>query len=176
DVKTLLERIGNRGALFSINHPGAPTGEVCMGCGWRPKAWDMRLVSAIEAVNGGAEEGPYSGVPFWEQQLNAGYRPTAIGGSDNHNPELPPDKPGSVGSPTTVVYAPELSVPGILAAIRSGRVFVDLTASKDRLLDFTAQAGTAKATMGGSLQAGPGGTVGLSVRVVGCVGAGVRIL
>ncbi|PYX99761.1 MAG: phosphotransferase [Acidobacteria bacterium] len=147
DMKTLLERIGNRGALFSINHPGAPTGEVCMGCGWRPKAWDMRLVSAVEAVNGGAEEGPYSGVPFWEQQLSAGYRATAIGGSDNHNPDLPPDKPGSVGSPTTVVYASELSVPGILAGIHSGRVFVDLTGSQDRLLDFTAQAGTTKVAM-----------------------------
>ncbi|PYY14135.1 MAG: phosphotransferase [Acidobacteria bacterium] len=176
DMKTLLQRIDASGALFSINHPGAPTGEACMGCGWHPKATEMRLVSAIEAVNGGTEEGPYSGVPFWEQQLNAGYRPTAIGGSDNHNPELPPDKPGSVGSPTTVVYAPELSVPGILAAIRSGRVFVDLTASKDRLLDFTAQAGTAKATMGGSLQAGPGDTVGLSARVVECAGAQLRIL
>ena len=176
DVKTLLERIGNRGALFSINHPGAPTGEVCMGCGWRPKAWDMRLVSAVEAVNGGAEEGPYSGVPFWEQQLSAGYRATAIGGSDNHNPDLPPDKPGSVGSPTTVVYASELSVPGILAGIHSGRVFVDLTGSQDRLLDFTAQAGTTKVAMGGILQVGAGDTVGLSVRVAGSAGSQLRIL
>lgn len=176
EMKTLLERAGRSSGLVSVNHPGAPTGEACMGCGWRPKAGDMRLVSAIEAVNGGAEEGPYSGVPFWEQQLNAGYRPTAIGGSDNHNPEIPPDKAGSVGSPTTVVYATELSVAGILTGIRSGRVFVDLTASKDRLLDFTAQTERAKATMGGVLRADSGDIVNLSTHVVACSGSQLRVL
>lgn len=147
-----------------------------MGCGWNPKAGDMRLVQAVETVNGGTEEGPYSGVPFWEKQLNAGYRPTAVGGSDNHNPELPLEKPGSVGSPTTVVYATELSVPAILAGIRSGRVVVDLTASKDRLLDFSAESKTGKATMGAALQAGSGDSVSLSVHVVGCAGSQLRFL
>jgi hypothetical protein len=176
EMKTLLERIDKSGALLSINHPNAPSGEACMGCGWRPKSADMLLVSAVEAVNGGSEEGPYSGIPFWERQLSAGFRPTAIGGSDNHNPELPPDKPGSVGSPTTVVYSSELSVPAILAGIRSGRVFVDLSASKDRLLDFSAQAGTARAAMGGMLQAKSAEQVSLSVHVLACTGSQVRLL
>src|SRR5215475_7298678 len=151
DMKALLDRVGQGGGLISINHPGLPTGEACMGCGWSRKAGDMRLVQAVETVNGGTEEGSFSGVPFWERQLNAGYRPTAIGGSDNHNPELPLEKPGSVGSPTTVVYASELSVPALLSGIRSGRVFVDLTASKDRVLDFSAESKTGKAAMGGAL-------------------------
>ena len=176
DMRSLLARDGQRGALISINHPGAPTGEACMGCGWRPKSGEMSLIAAVEAVNGGAEEGPYSGIPFWEQQVSAGYRPTAIGGSDNHNPELPLDKPGSVGSPTTVVYASELSVAGILAGIRSGRVFVDLTASKDRVLDFSAQAGRAGVTMGGTLRAGSGEIVSLSAHVLACTGSQLRIL
>jgi hypothetical protein len=176
DMRSLLARDGQRGALISINHPGAPTGEACMGCGWRPKSGEMSLIAAVEAVNGGAEEGPYSGIPFWEQQVSAGYRPTAIGGSDNHNPELPLDKPGSVGSPTTVVYASELSVAGILAGIRSGRVFVDLTASKDRALDFSAQSRTAKAAMGGGLQAGSGEMLMLSAHVLACSGSQVRVI
>src|SRR5438270_8015552 len=104
DMNTLFDLAARSDAVISINHPNAPTGEVCMGCGWSPKAANMHLVTAIEAVNGGSEEGPYSGIPFWEKQIDAGYRPTAIGGSDNHDPELPPDRPGSVGSPTTVVY------------------------------------------------------------------------
>ena len=176
DMKTLLDRVGQSSGLISVNHPGLPTGEACMGCGWSPKAGDMRLVQAIETVNGGTEEGPYSGIPFWEKQLNAGYKPTAIGGSDNHSPDLPPDKPGSVGSPTTVVYATELSVPALLTGIRSGRVFVDLTASKDRVLDFSAEAKTGKATMGGALQAGSGDSVSLSAHVTGCAGSQVRFL
>ena len=136
----------------------------------------MHLVSAIEAVNGGSEEGLHSGIPFWEKELDAGYRPTAIGGSDNHDPELPPDRPGSVGSPTTVVYASELSVNAILAGIRSGRAFVDLTASRDRLLEFTAQDDATKAVMGETLSARLADMVSLSTHVLACQGSSVRIL
>ena len=53
-----------------------------MGCGWDsslPVDWNM--ISAIEAVNGGAEQGPYSGISFWEKQLQDGHRITAIGAS-----------------------------------------------------------------------------------------------
>jgi len=176
DMKTLLDRVGQSRSLLSINHPGLPTGEACMGCGWSPKAGGTHLVPAVEAVNGGVEEGPRSGIPFWEQQLNMGYRPTAIGGSDNHNPDLPLDQRGAVGSPTTVVYATELSVPAILSGIRSGRVFVDLTASKDRLLDFSVEAKAGKAAMGGALQATSGDAVTLSAHVIGCTGSQLRFL
>lgn len=175
-MKTLLDLVSQSASLLSINHPGLPTGEACMGCGWSPKAGDMHLVPAVEAVNGGVEEGPRSGIPFWEKQLSAGFRLTAIGGSDNHNPDLPLDEKGSVGSPTTVVYATELSVPAILSSIRSGRVFVDLTASKDRLLDFSVEAKSGKAVMGGALQAVSGDALTLSVHVVGCTGSQLRFL
>jgi hypothetical protein len=176
DMNTFFERAAQSDAIISINHPNAPTGEACMGCGWSPKTADLHLVSAIEAVNGGSEEGSYSGIPFWEKQLDSGYRPTAIGGSDNHNAELPPDKPGSVGSPTTVVYASELSVNAILAGIRSGRAFIDLTASRDRLLDLSAQNGVARAAMGEDLPAASGETVSLSIHVLACQGSSVRVV
>lgn len=175
NMNTLYARAAAMHALISINHPGAPTGEACMGCGWQAPT-DMRLVNAIEAVNGGSEEGPHSGIPFWEQQLNAGFRPTAIGGSDNHDAQLSPDRPGSVGSPTTVIYASELSTTAILDGIRSGRVFVDLTASNNRLLDFSAQKGTAKALMGYSLEAQAGEKLSLSAHVVACNGSQLRIV
>jgi hypothetical protein len=176
DMNALFERVARSNAIISINHPNAPTGEACMGCGWSPKTTDMHLVSAIEAVNGGSEEGPHSGIPFWDKQLDAGYRPTAIGGSDNHNAELPPDRPGSVGSPTTVIYASELSVEAILAGIRSGRIFIDLTASRDRLLDLSAQKGATTAAMGGDLPAASGEIVSLSIHVLACQGSSVQVL
>jgi hypothetical protein len=176
DMNALFERVARSNAIISINHPNAPTGEACMGCGWSPKTTDMHLVSAIEAVNGGSEEGPHSGIPFWDKQLDAGYRPTAIGGSDNHNAELPPDRPGSVGSPTTVIYASELSVKAILAGIRSGRIFIDLTASRDRLLDLSAQKGATTAAMGGDLPAASGEIVSLSIHVLACQGSSVQVL
>lgn len=176
DMNTLLHRARQSDGLLSINHPNAPTGEMCMGCGWGPRAVDMAFVGAVEAVNGGAEEGPYSGIPFWEKQLQSGYRLTGIGGSDNHNAQIPPDKPSSIGSPTTVVYASDLSVKGILQGIRSGRVFVDLTASTDRLLDVTARAGLHTAEMGQMLAAPRGTTIELSAHVTGSRDSQLRLL
>src|SRR5215469_6444428 len=154
DTNRLLRSAQKLGAVVSINHPEAPTGELCMGCGWTPKtAVEMSLVTAVEAVNGGSElDGTY-GIPFWDQQLNEGHRLTGIGGSDNHNALSDPARPSAVGSPTTVVFATELSTPAIMDAIRAGHVFVDATGSRDRVLIMKAQTTQATAQMGDSLEA-----------------------
>jgi hypothetical protein len=177
NMNVLLRNAQKLGALVSINHPNAPTGEICMGCGWTPGVRvDMHLVTAIEAVNGGSEIPTFSGIPFWEHQLDLGNRLTAIGGSDNHRPMRPLDEAGSIGRPTTVIYATELSTPAILEGIRSGRVFIDLTGSRDRLLEMQAQDGGASANMGGELDAASGATVSLEVHVAACQGETVHFL
>jgi hypothetical protein len=177
DINVLFRRANQIGGLISLNHPNAPTGEVCMGCGWDPKPEaDLNLVQAVEAVNSGAEDGPYAGFSFWERQLDRGFRLTGIGGSDNHTAQRPLDEVGSIGSPTTVVYAAELSTPAILEAIRAGRVFVDLTASKDRLLELRVQSGEATASMGDTLAASVGSEVEFSVHVAGVDGAKLVLL
>ena len=168
DTSTLLRNAGKLGALVSINHPEAPTGELCMGCGWTPKRpVDMKLITAVEAVNGGSElEGTY-GISFWDKQLNGGHRLTGVGGSDNHNALSDPDRPSSVGNPTTVVYATELSTPAILDGIRAGHVFVDASASRDRVLTMTARTGEAVAQMGDSLDAAQQTSIDLTVHETG---------
>lgn len=177
DMNVLLRNAQKLGALVSINHPAAPTGEVCMGCGWTPAVpVDMHLLTAIEAVNGGSEIPAFSGIPFWEKQLSLGYRLTAIGGSDNHRAMRPLDQAGSIGRPTTVVYATELSTPAILEGIRSGRVFIDLTGSRDRLIDIQSHAGSSSASMGGSLDAPRGQAVSIEIHVAACQGAAVHFL
>ena len=106
DVNTLLRNADSLGGLTSINHPGDPSGEICMGCGWTPSSKvDMHLLTAVEAVNGGSEQYGIPNIPFWDKQLNNGCRLAGIGGSDNHRPMQPLDGIGSIGSPTTVVYA-----------------------------------------------------------------------
>jgi hypothetical protein len=166
DMNTLLRNANKLGAVISINHPSAPTGEACMGCGWTPASpVDMGLLQAVEAVNGGSSGSSYSGIPFWDQQLNSDHRLTAVGGSDNHRPTRPSDEPGSIGSPTTVVWAPELSTAAILAAIRAGHVFIDLTGSRDRLLEVTASDGAGTARMGDLLAASKGSQVSFDVHV-----------
>jgi hypothetical protein len=142
-----------------------------MGCGWNPTpAADMSLVTSIEVINGG-------GLPatrFWGAQLDRGYRLTAVGGSDNHHGDWPPEHTASVGYPTTVIYARDLSVAALLDGIRSGRVFVDASGSRNRSLDFHAQAGSSSAEMGGVLAAPNNAPVALDVHVANCPGATVH--
>lgn len=171
---TILDQLEKAGGIISLNHPGLPSGEACMGCGWTAET-DWTRVAAIEAINGGSlrfgAEGPGTGIPFWEARLNAGFRLTAIGGSDNHDGTTPLTAVQSVGSPTTVVYAQNLSQPAILSGIRAGRVFVDIEGTRDRLLDVTASAGGQAAHMGGALKLKAGEPVRLEIRTSG-VGGG----
>jgi hypothetical protein len=176
-VNDLLRNARKLGALVSINHPRDPTGEICMGCGWTPNPpAEMKLLDAIEAVNGGSEMPAFSGIPFWEHQLELGYRLTAIGGSDNHRPMMPLDRPGSVGSPTTVVYAANLSTPAILAGIRSGHVFVDLTGSRNRAVDLTAKCNGLETHMGSVFDAVKGAQVEFDVQTVGVESGRVELI
>jgi hypothetical protein len=177
DVNTLLRSAASVGGLTSINHPGDPSGEICLGCGWTPASKvDMHLLTAVEAVNGGSEQYGIPNIPFWNKQLNAGCRLTGIGGSDNHRPMQPLDGIGSIGSPTTVVYAAELSTPAILAGIRAGHVFIDLAGTRDRLLEVTARTGDKVVYMGDLLAAPEGQTVDFDVHVAATAGGTVRWL
>jgi hypothetical protein len=172
DANGLLRDAAALHGLVSINHPVRPSGEQCMGCGWE-QATDMRLVQAIEAVNGGDADTRWSGIPFWSGQLRHGLRITAIGGSDKHHAD---HADGPPGAPATVVYARELSQLAVLDAIRAGHVFVDVAGSGDRLLELSAQAGDAHAMMGDALAAPAGVPVRFEVHVAHAAGARVEVL
>ncbi len=171
DVNTLLQSAANVGAITSINHPLAPSGEICLGCGWTPSTpVDMHLLTGVEAVNGGSERSGLSDLPFWNRELDRGCRLTGIGGSDNHRPMQPLDQTGSIGSPTTVVYAADLSTPAILDGIRAGHVFIDVTGTHDRLLEVTAHAGARIVHAGDLFDAATGDQVEFSAHVTAAAG------
>ncbi len=136
----ILDQAEAAGALVTINHPGLPSGEACMGCGWTAPV-DFSRIGAVEVINGGIAGGPLSGLPFWTARLSEGHRPTAVGGSDNHDATLDTTKANSVGRPTTVVFARNLSQDAVLAGIRAGRVFIDVQGTRNRLLDVSQTAG-----------------------------------
>lgn len=181
-IRDLQRAVKAAGGVFSINHPAVPSGEQCMGCGWTAKDTDFDAVQAIEVANGGNEkalggfEGPLSGAPFWEVQLNQGRRITGIGGSDNHDAGVAHDQPSAVGRPSTVIYADGLSAEALLAGLRSGRVFVDLDGTRDRRLDLSARAGGRQAVMGGTLAVRPGQTVDFAVDLAGVDPAGLEVI
>jgi len=175
DMNTLLRNADSLGGITSINHPGDPSGEMCMGCGWTPPSKvDMHLLTAVEAVNGGSEQYSIPNIPFWDNHLNDGCRLAGIGGSDNHRPMQPLDEIGSIGSPTTVVYATELSTPAIIAGIRAGHVFIDLAGTRNRLLEVTARAGDKAVHMGDLLVAPEGETVNFDMHVTAATGGTAR--
>jgi len=175
DVNTLLASAARVGAITSINHPASPSGEICMGCGWTPSTpVKMRLLTAVEAVNGGEEQYGISDLPYWNKELNLGCRLTGIGGSDNHRPLQPLDQLGSIGSPTTVVYATELSTPAILDAIRAGRVFVDVAGTRDRLLEVSAHTGDRMSAAGDVLDVAHGENVEFKACLAGAAGGSMH--
>jgi hypothetical protein len=177
DVNAMFRSARQTGGIVSINHPESPTGEICMGCGWSPSPpADMSLVNSIEVMNGGGGGGFFPSIRFWEQQLSKGYRLTAVGGSDNHHADWPLDKIGSVGSPTTVVHANDLSVAAILDGIRAGHVFLDLTGSRDKLLELRAHDSHSSAEMGEDLEQQKGEALALQIHVTACEGASLRML
>lgn len=173
-VEELLDAVRAQDGLISINHPSLPSGEACMGCGWRLIDVDYRAVDAIEVINGGmwkylagAPEAE-GGIGFWQAILDRGVRITAVGGSDNHDPALlRSERQSPIGMPATVVYARSLSADDLFAGIRAGRVFVDLSGGPGRAVYLRASSGRATANMGGNLSVDKGATVNLEIRTLG---------
>src|SRR5690625_6887698 len=100
NVSHIQEESEVLGGLFSINHPGRETGARCTGCGWSADSTDYARLEALEIVNSTHVETDISGIPFWHNLLNQGYRITGIGGSDDHAAGFGRSHPGT---PTTVV-------------------------------------------------------------------------
>ena len=179
DVNAILHDVQAQGGIASINHADAPGGEICMGCKWEPPSpVDMRLFTGIEAINGG---NLLSSVDVWDRQLAQGIRLTAIGGSDNHNALIPAGHMSAIGRPTTVVEARELSVPAILDGIRRGRVFIDLTASRDKAIDFAARSADAAdpepwTPMGDALQEASGQSIAFRIHLAACPHSQVHLV
>lgn len=129
-------------ALLSINHPALDLGDLCIGCRWE---WPLEGVelAAVELGTGAYSKGGFlfldRTLAFWEARLREGRRVAAIGGSDDHRGGVAGDALHSpIGSPTTLVYARELSHAAILEAVRAGRTVVKLEGPDDPMVELTA--------------------------------------
>ena len=181
DANALADAVHGAGGLLSINHPANPSGEICMGCGWTAPGFDFAHADAIEVVNGGnvratgAADGALSGLGLWTKLMNEGLHPTAVGGSDSHDADQL-SGPGSVGSPTTVVYAEDLSEHAILAGLREGRVYIDVDGRPGRALDLTVTGPQGQVVIGGHLSAGKGSRLTIAMRAMGVAGGHFEIV
>jgi hypothetical protein len=160
-AKNWMSAVNNSGGIISINHPGIPSGENCMGCGWQIEDIPDKVITAVEVVNGGR----FGDWGLWYKFLISGQHVTAIGGSDDHHAS-------AIGTPTTVIYMKELSVQGLIDGIRSGRVFIDIEGNKNRFLDLSAR----DVYMGGTLRVLPSDTLNLTAYVKGVSGGRIEFM
>lgn len=122
----LMQQTAKQGLLNSINHPLLPPWD------WLDYSTDLRSVHCLEIFNdpnwSDNDWANPQAVAMWTEWLNAGYRITAIGGTDYHLPQLKPGykAPQRMGLAGTYVYADELSGAAILAGVRQRRVYVSL--------------------------------------------------
>lgn len=118
-IEEAIESVHRQGGLFSINHPQMNLGNLCIGCGWQHEV-DPQTIDAVEIRNA-----VFNGFDFWQELAAAGSHAAAIGGSDDHNAGTSTSPISTaIGTPTTLVYARELSVAGLLAGLREGRSVV----------------------------------------------------
>jgi predicted metal-dependent phosphoesterase TrpH len=130
----IVEQAHAQGALISINHPSAFGDPWCGGCHWDFALVDFASIDAIEVWNGRwrmPESDNNGALAFWTDLLDAGFRPTAVSGTDSHSAE----EDDYIALPMNRVHADDRSEGAILDAIRRGRVVL----SSGPLLTFRAR-------------------------------------
>ncbi len=120
---SIIAQAHRQGALISINHPNAFGDPWCGACHWDFALVDYSTIDAIEVWNGRwaeAETDNLGALAFWTDLLDAGYRPTAVSGTDSHSAE----EDAYPALPMNYVHASDRSEASILDGIRRGRVFL----------------------------------------------------
>lgn len=140
-ITEAVKQFHDMGALFSVNHPSLDLGTLCIGCAWRQKlARDQ--IDAVEIETGGYSQAGIiflePSIRFWETVLQTKPHTPAIGGSDDHRGGASTDPADSpIGSPTTLVFATELSAAGILDGIRAGHTVVKTQGPEDPMVELS---------------------------------------
>jgi len=169
DMQHIIDYANERGVLFSINHPKEK------GPPWR--FGEVSGYNCIEAWQAYWFVSNYQSLSFWDERLRRGMRVTAVGGSDCHI-RAAGEEPSSVplGTPTTWVYSPELSVEGILGGIRAGHVFVNSGSDDAPRVYLEAAYGNHRAMAGDELVVPVRAEATVSIEVVGGDGMMLRLI
>lgn len=176
-IVDMLQQIARDGAIFIINHPKLDLGNLCIGCAWDHPDTPWNQVTGIELHTAAYDYLPIfeAGVlGMWDELLDQGYRITGLSGSDDHRaPVVPEGLDSQVGSPTSVVFAQELSEAGIMQGVREGRVVVKLRGPDDPMVELTAVTDNGDSGMIGDTVTGT--AVQLTAHVTGAEGMILRL-
>ncbi len=167
----IIDSVHAAGALFSVNHPKFN------GPAWEYSA-DLPF-DCVEAWQGLWIANNDQSLGFWDSLLRQGRRVVAVGGSDKHiAPFTGQLSFYDIGTPTTWVYAEELSTAAILSGIRAGHVFISANPWGPELY-LAADAdgdGLYEGMMGDELRIAAGRPVTLRAQVIGGRGLELRIV
>ncbi len=126
-VNQIMQESKSQGLLNSINHP------LLTPWAWLDNRVNLENLHCLEIYNDPSwpdnKIANPQAVQLWTRWLNAGYRITAIGGTDYHRPQPKPDenKPAErLSLPSTYVYAAQLSGAAILQALRQHRAYMSI--------------------------------------------------
>lgn len=164
-IQLLLDHARARGIYTSAAHPFVAPG---FGSNWGyftdsdldPAA----LPDALEVWNNDFFiSGGTATLLRWDAELARGRRLCGNGGSDLHGI----DSGTEVGTPTTVVYATELSRAAVVAALQACRAYITGAPDGPALLLTASGPDGQQAMMGDWLQAGYGDSAEFTVRVLG---------
>jgi hypothetical protein len=141
-VAGIVEDVAAMDGVFIVNHPVLDLGDACIGCSWGhvdDTPWDK--VAGMELITGNFDIGVQVFVPrviaLWDSLLDAEYRIAVVGGSDDHRAGTDTGPTSStIGSPTTLVLADNLSEAAIVDAIRKGRTIVQLRGPDDPFVEM----------------------------------------
>jgi hypothetical protein len=190
-ISAVFDAVHANAGVTTINHPTIfdarvpPFATICRGCSWEydDGETDYAKVDAVEVETGPQglrlpdNPGPSPFTPlaldFYRHAMDvAGHPLAAVSGSDSHSGGnvSAADVTGSpVGTPTTMVYATELSERAIAEAVRDGHTYVRSFGLASPKLELTAADGS---IMGDTVHA-PSTT--MTARVTG-PGAGLEPL
>lgn len=177
---------GAQGAVFSINHPVLDLGLTCIGCAWKQPI-PRDALGAVEIGTGGWDKTGLlftkQAIAFWDRLVGQGVHAAPVGGSDDHSGGTGTGQfDSAIGSPTTMVFATELSAAGIVDAVKAGRTVVKLQGPEDPMVDLVPTAvaldtGDARVTtlIGGHFT-GPAVALEVGVKVTGGQGATLKLV
>ena len=142
-VAGIVDDVAAQGGVLIVNHPALDLGSECIGCVWNhvdDTPWGG--VSALELITGNFDIGIQVFVPrvikLWDSLLDQDQHIAVVGGSDDHRAGMDTGPTSSsIGSPTTLVLADNLSEAAIVEAVRKGRTIVKLRNPDDPFVDMT---------------------------------------
>jgi hypothetical protein len=163
----------DQGAVLSINHPVLDLGTACIGCAWKQRI-PREVLGAVEIQTAGYDKTgalfSKQAIAYWDRLLALGLHVAPVGGSDDHSGGQGTGQFDSpIGSPTTMVFAEELSVAGLVKGLREGRTVVKLQGPTDPMVDLVV--GTQR--IGDTVRAA---TATLTVTVTGASGHQLKLL